>query len=210
MNKFKRKRAIIIDVDGTMYDNFKKDDRKIIRDIFLNSIIINKIDDILWSINSMDFLSNSMGILKLRFVMYSVLGRKKYSQVYYNYEEEYKKHLKKAINCLDKEKLGKIMNKYNVIIITNNPFSVSVLKKYFKNVVYSPNAVSRKKAIKDFDNLLNIRYVVGNNFTDDIYSARCINAESVYIGSSCLGKVYNADYNANSFDEAMTIILEND
>ena len=41
MSKQKNKRAIIIDVDGSMYDTFKKDDRKIIRDIFLNNDIIN-------------------------------------------------------------------------------------------------------------------------------------------------------------------------
>ena len=180
MSKLKNKRAIIIDVDGTMYDNFKKDDRKIIRDIFLNSKVINKIDDILWSINSMDFLSNSMGILKLRFVMYSVLGRKKYTEVYHSYEKAYKMALNYAIYDIDRQKMKTLMTKYHVIIITNNPFSVSVLKKYFKNVVFSPNALSRKKAIKDFDDLFNVKYVVGNNFTDDIYSARSINAESIY------------------------------
>jgi hypothetical protein len=200
------KRSVIIDIDGTLYDKFSRDDRNIIVKIFEDNIIVKLIDKFLWSINSLDFFSNPMRILKLRLKIYSMFSFKRYERIEKEYKHRYQRLLR--LDLESKEKVLKEINEtYNIILVTNNIYAMNILYKYSNyDIIYSADVTSRRKQIKEYDYYGNINYIIGNNYTDDIFLAKKINVSSIYVGDSIFKKKFKADFNVLSFLEAVEIL----
>lgn len=154
---------IISDFDGTFIDFEKKVDKKIIEELFKFNPFVIAIDSILWRINDLGIIGNSMGGLKLRLYIYSIFtifGKHlKYKYIFKEYESKYKKlafkeYQKKhwIINCLTEKK-------YDFLLLTNNKFA-SELKISNSNIIYTTN---KRKYLKN-----NIpKFLLGDNFWDD-------------------------------------------
>lgn len=200
------KRSIIIDVDGTLYDNFSHDDKKIIEAIFKNNFLVKIVDKLLWSINSLDYISNSMGMLKFRLMLYSILSLKSYSQVSRSYKHRYQKLL--TLHIYTKSlTLKRLSEDYDVILVTNNVYALNVLYHDY-HVLYAPNVLNRREQILTLHSDSTISYIIGNNFTDDIFLAKRHNIPCIYVGNSILKNKYKATYNVLSFDEILKIVKE--
>jgi hypothetical protein len=206
MNAFKR--YVIIDVDGTLYDKFSHDDKKIISKIFENNILVSLTDKILWAINALDFISNPMHLLKFRLYLYSILSCKNFHDVTENYKRRYQNLL--LLNLQVKEKkLKQIDKRYNIVFVTSNEYAVEILSKKFKyQVIYAPDIISRRKQIREKNLADDIEYIIGNNYTDDLFLAKRINAISVYVGQSVVRKWFKADFNVLSFEKAAEILKD--
>lgn len=202
------KQSIIIDIDGTLYDKFPHDDRRIIAGIFKNNILVKVLDKFLWTVNSLDFITNSMGMLNLRLKIYSILSFKNFSNVKDVYRIRYQNLL-----SLDMQSrvgtLREISMKYNIILVTNNIHAVKILSQNLKyDVIYAPNINSRRKQIKEIFTSKSVCYVIGNNYTDDIFFAKKLRASSIYVGRSIISKLFKADYNIVLFDDILKIIKD--
>lgn len=203
METFKRS-IVIIDIDGTLYDKFSYDDKKIISKVFEHSFLVKILDKILWAANSLDFISNSMGMLKLRLMIYSILSLQSYSKVTKEYRHRYQNLLLLRIG--EKEKiLNKLNDMYDVILVTNNVYALNVLYRHH-HILYVPNVFSRREQITvlEADNV--IEYIIGNNYMDDIFLAKKHKIPCIYVGSSPLKDRYKADYNVLSFDDILEIL----
>ena len=199
-------RSIIIDIDGTLYDNFSRDDRNIIIKLFEKNILVKLLDKFLWSINSLDLISNPMHMLKLRLKIYSILSFKNFKNVEKDYKYMYQHLLKidleKKINALKR-----ISEIYDIILVTSNVYAISILCEFLKyDIIYSSNVTSRRKQIKAISCDKTVSYVIGNNYTDDIFLAKKINTLSIYIGKSILKKAFKANFNVLSFINILEIL----
>ena len=198
------KRSIIIDVDGTLYDSFSHDDKKIIEAIFKNNFLVKIVDKLLWSINSLDYISNSMGMLKFRLMLYSVLSLKSYTEISKAYKHRYQKLL--TVYLYTKlDTLKQLSKDYDIILVTNNVYALNVLYHDY-HVLYAPNVLNRREQILTLNADSSISYIIGNNFTDDIFLAKRHNIACIYVGNSILKKRYKATYNVLSFDEVLKIV----
>lgn len=202
------KQSVIIDLDGTLYDSFPHDDRRIISKIFENNKLIKILDKFLWSINSLDFVTNSMRMLNLRLRIYSILSSKNFSDIKKEYMHRY--HTLLSVDLQRKEGVLKKLSKmYDIIIVTNNAYANSVLCWYNKfDVIYAPNVTSRREQIIEKSYSQSINYVIGNNYTDDIYLAKKIHALSIYVGKSIIKKIFKADFIVSSFDGVLEILKD--
>ena len=64
---------VFVDIDGTI-NTFKTVDCRIIAELFGHHRQVLFCDRILWKINDLDLISNSMHIFKLRILIYSILS----------------------------------------------------------------------------------------------------------------------------------------
>lgn len=200
------KKSIIIDVDGTLYDKFSHDDKKIIEAIFKNNFFIKIVDKLLWSINSLDYISNSMGMLKFRLMLYSILSLKSYYKVSLAYKHRYQRLL--TLHLYTKAlTLKRLSEMYEVILVTNNVYALNELYHNY-HVLYAPNVLNRREQILTLHEDSSISYIIGNNFTDDIFLAKRHKIACIYVGNSILKNKYKANYNVLSFDEVIKIIKE--
>lgn len=201
MNVFRR--SIIIDIDGTLYDNFARDDKKIISRLFENSILVELLDKFLWCINSLDLFSNSMYILNLRLKLYSFLSLSNYTGVKESYKIRYRMLLQ--LDLMSKTSVLKQLEKnYDIILVTNNLFAIKALYNNLNyEILYAPNAKSRHKQIKELCLTRSVAYVIGNNYTDDIVVSKENNIASVYVGKSIIKKFFKADNYVYSFSEIL-------
>lgn len=198
------KRSIIIDIDGTLYDNFPRDDRKIIYKLFEKNFLVRLLDKFLWSINALDYISNSMGMLKFRLMIYSILSLKSYNNVSKKYKHSYQNLLR--LDLQNKEHiLKKLGAMYDVILVTNNIYALNVLYHDYR-VLYAPNALNRREQIMTLNVTENICYIIGNNYMDDILLAKRHNIPCIYVGKSILKNKFKAKYNANSFEKVLAIL----
>ncbi|MBR1884073.1 MAG: HAD family hydrolase [Clostridia bacterium] len=201
---------VFIDVDGTLFDTFKEDDKRIVKEIFGSNVVIKIIDSILWKINSLDYISNSIVFLKLRFLIYSIFSFKKYSVIISKYENMYKYFLNRCLMNIDSDKLKNLKRNYDVHIVTNNPFSIDVIENYFEHIIFCKHTAHRIRNIEEHmlkksDNC--IKYFVGNNYQDDVEIAKKMKAKSVYVGSSKIVKKLMPYKCVKSFDEALDFLL---
>ena len=202
--------SVFIDVDGTLFDTFKKEDKRIIRKMFGSNPFIIVIDAILWFINSFDFIPNSFKILKLRFYIYMIFSFKSYKYIITTYEEEYKKSLKQCLKMIDESKLKKLHLKYDLHVITNNPYSLDICIDFFNHAVFCKNNGQRLRNVSNIITEKNSKenFMIGNNFADDIFLAKKLGISSCYIGKSIIRKMYGADNYFTSFDEVVDFLLE--
>lgn len=198
------KPSIIIDIDGTLYDKFSLDDRNIIFKLFGKNIFVRFLDKILWWINSLDIISNSMWMLKLRILIYCILSFKSYKNMSDEYMHRYQRLFTMYLQSKENI-LKRISRKYRIILVTNNLYALNVLYEDY-HILYAPNFLSRREQIKTLNAKENIRYIIGNNYTDDIYLAKKLKTKCIYVGNSALKKKINADYITSSFDEIIKII----
>lgn len=206
MNAYKR--SVIIDIDGTLYDDFSQDDRRIISKIFEDNAFVKLLDKFLWAINSLDFFTNSMGMLNLRLWIYSILSFKNFDKIKLEYGVRYQNLLR--LNLQRKKNILKEINKrYNIVLVTNNMYATRILcEKLNYDVIYAPNVKSRRKQIKEKNYYQSISYIFGNNYTDDVFMAKKMNVTSIYVGNSIIKKSFNANFNVLSFNEALKIIKD--
>ncbi len=187
-----RKKLILIDLDGTLY-NFEKPDHQIIKEIFGRYKLVMLFDKFMWLINGLDIISNKFIIFKTRMLIYSLLSFSSYDD-----------NMRKYVNRYHELILGpfvynyyQYIRKYNegdvfVILATHDQFTT-----YFQKYVDVKICVFKNK-YKDIPKLLNfndIVAIVGNNFCDDIMTAYRVNriykkrgskkrVRSVYVGKS--------------------------
>lgn len=203
------KKPIIIDLDGTVYDSFQKDDKRIISAIFKKNLFVRLLDKILWFINSFDFISNSTWILSLRLTLYSLLNfdlPKKHKE---QYKIRYRNLLRTKLFEYN-DMLERLLIKYDIIIVTSNNFSIDVLRssRKFKKVIYAKNNHERFTAIKNLQCLQNVSFIIGNNYMDDVCIAKKLNKKSVYIGSSKFKNSFKADFSLENFKKLYFFLMK--
>lgn len=175
------KNLIISDFDMTFF-NFKEVDNKIIKEIFENHKFVLFIDNLLWKVNSLGIIGNSMKGLKLRFFIYSLLtfftGHIKYDEIFSKYESMYKKLVMKKY----KRKLWLIKQiekkGYKFVILTNNRFASEL---GISDIIYTK---SKKKYLKK----CRPKYLVGDNFWDD-YRSLPKGSKYINVGGGVLSKI---------------------
>lgn len=201
-----KRELVFVDIDGTLYDTFKSDDNRSIDIIFRGNVLVKALDRLLWTINSMDVISNSMWILKLRLFIYSFLSFTSYKWAYKAYSACYKLGLKSKIAYIlcQTEEFNLLCKQYDVVLVTNNEMSNDILKDFFTNFIYAKNSLDRKKKIKKMCQKRKVFAVIGNNYMDDIKIAKKIGAKlSIYVGSSKLSKRFKASISVNNFGSAI-------
>ena len=195
------KPTIIIDIDGTYYDGFKKDDKEIIKKVYKDNKIINLLNNIAWFFNSFDIFSNSFLVFKCRFFLYNIFTHKRYLDTLNEYEMLYRKLLLK--NKQKKENLIYYLEKnYNIVFISSNPYACKYMREEL--LFYCIDTKSSKHRKKVIINLLKSNFVfctVGNNYTDDIKIANVLGIKSYYIGKSIFAKCFKNCYCYKSFEE---------
>ncbi len=203
-----KKGTIFIDLDGTLFDTFKACDKKIIKDIFKGNSLVMLLDNLLWKINSLDFLPNSMWILKLRLLIYSIISFSSYNRMLNEYGYKYKEAVISAVeNMFEITELGEFCKEYDIVIVTNNSFSVSIgLEKYFDNIMFCKNSKVRYESIKDYLNGGKAEYMVGNNYMDDIRIAKKLGIKSIYVGKNPVKCYFKADISIPNFVSALANI----
>lgn len=153
----------IVDIDGTITD-FYKIDHNIISTMYSNNRMIAILDKVLWKINSMDIITNSFAIFKIRILIYSIIYGTKYSENMKKYKMEYVKHAKKYFeHFMQNEYLTLKSNGYDILLLSCDSFD-SCLNNKIK-VVKNKRRYALKNILKG--NYSNI-YVIGNNYMDDI------------------------------------------
>ena len=151
---------IISDFDMTFF-NFKEVDNKIINKIFEGHKFVLQLDYLLWKINSLGIIGNSMAGLKLRLFIYSMLTfftiHIKYNYIFEEYEKMYKnlalrKYKRKTwlINQINDRG-------YRFRILTNNKFASEL---GISDIIYT-------KSKRDFLKEYPPEYLIGDNFWDD-------------------------------------------
>ena len=214
----KKKKLILVDLDGTLYD-FKGPDNQIISAIFGRHKLVLLLDKALWFINGLDLISNAFYIFKLRIFIYSLLSFSSYKNNMNKYVEMYHRKIKGKFLYNYETYLKKLnTDKTAVVFVTHDPIT-----KYFKKFIDVPIVVLKRKNVdipvifKEYEIIL----LVGNNFSDDImtglemnkiYQKREKYVTVVYIGSSKLvrhlikGRAL-AFYDISQLDEYSDILL---
>lgn len=176
-------KSLIFDFDGTV-SYFEANDHIIVDTIFGKNKIVHFIDKMLWNINRLDVIKNSMTMLKIRIWFYSLFSGKSYKQNLATYRQEYF-----FLGLYDlrriTEKLLELSKEYKVFILSNNEYSLSIENKGIKIC----NVKSKFDFIKKIIRRYKICFVVGNNLVDDILPAKKLNIDSVYIGRSKFVKI---------------------
>lgn len=204
-----KKDGLLIDVDGTLYDSFYLDDKKIIENIFGNNVLVKTLDYVLWKINRLDFFSNSMRLLRLRLFAYSILGFKRYNFVLSSYNIEYTKCLAVYLKSIN-EYLCILSKKYNIFIITNNFFSVPVIESELnQRCIYCSHSKSREMSAYSLEKGCNLKYFIGNNYMDDISVANKLNITSIYVGKSFIKGFFKASYVKENFKQTFEMLKGN-
>lgn len=195
-NNKKRKRLLVVDFDGTFFEDFFEVDRKIIKEVFQSKIVLF-IDNIARKINDLGVVKNTTRIFKLRLFVYSCLSLKNYFKA----KEEYKKRYVNAANnaIVEVQKKLSILypnvfyhksfeengkkgkndeDKIGYIILSNNDFSSSIKAEYQILVDHNKSRllINIKEKFKDYDICM-----VGDSMLDDIIPAKVLKLGYIYI-----------------------------
>ncbi|MEG2348176.1 MAG: HAD family hydrolase [Clostridia bacterium] len=188
----KKQSVIIIDLDGTLCE-FEKKDKEIIALIFDSSKIVMALDKILRKINNLDIIKTSNGILKARLRLYSMLvGRFDFVDVYEDYHNEYRRDTKQQLKKVYEKDILRLKEKgYEIIILSNNSFSKDlVMKENIDAKFILVVTTNKSNAILQLKRMLNIniKYIIGNNISEDIIPSNKQNVNSLYIGKSKIAR----------------------
>ena len=211
-NKIKRKKRkslIIVDIDGTIID-FKEIDNKIIKEIYGKFRLVLFIDKILWKINSLDLISNNILTLNLRIIFYSLISFIDPIKALKSYNCKYKKLAKAQLNSYLIDNINYLKTLVDEVIFTTNNFHAYCLRETLKAKIIIKN---KKRCIQNLFNV-QVKYIIGNNFADDILPAKKLNkkytllkrnkAVIVYIGNSYIVKKVS---NISSYDNFNEFVL---
>ena len=203
------KRFIIMDLDGTLFDDFFEADRKIITQIFSSNNFVLFIDTVARIINNLGFIKNTTSILKLRLFVYSFLSLKSYKKVILEYKKSYSKCAYEALkrNYHYIEELKKL--KYTVLIFSNNRYSKPISSVYKVFIVKN-----KPKKIKELYNYYKeqVSFVVGDNYFDEILPARKLSIPNIFIKNKkpSIKRMLKAKdkkcYYSNTLEEVINII----
>ncbi len=156
------KPLIIIDIDGTI-TNFREIDRKIIYKLFQKNPIVMLLDQLLWKINSLDYITNSFWIFKFRIYIYSLLSFSSFKIRISEYKKEYLKESKKDFDIYLKEYHSVLKNLgLDILLLSHDEFAC-----YLGREVHSVKN-KKKYVLKNIYGKYDIVYMVGNNYMDDI------------------------------------------
>lgn len=206
-------KACVIDIDGTLID-FRKFDNQFISSYFCEHRFIQVLDRFLWKLNSLDFFTNKESFLKIRLLIYSILASnvvyskliREYNMCYLAYQ---KQEFVKAQLILDTIK----SRGYAIYLISNNNICSAIIKSSARYSCLSPIKlnIKRKKLYKLLAKAVDIHYVVGNNYMDDILSAKRLKKnnsclKSIYVGNSSIKQMFNADFYALSIEQILEIV----
>lgn len=178
-----KRNIIFVDIDGTI-NEFNMVDNNIIKEIFGNHRLVMFCDRLLWKINELDLISNSMRIFKLRIFLYSLLSFTSYNKKMLEYEKKYIKYtfeeVRKNYNLhlMKLKRLG-----YEIRLVTHSEFT-----KYFKKDYPISILKNKPKYIERIHKKNGISYMIGNNYTDDLKVPLKFGIKTIYIGKSKLVK----------------------
>lgn len=201
--------AIVFDLDGTIFEDFLKRDEFHIRRIFEENKLVLFIDTIARFINSFDILKNNTFLLKVRLKLYSILSLKNHSEVLEAYKSWYKEELKWAI--ISQIPKLKYVRRYKIIVLSNNLFSNDVVigPEYLTECNFCfITSKGKFKSLKDLKKDYNIKFMVGNNFLDDIFPANILGIKTIYFGKNTIVKALSK-YSTEHFDKIISIINSN-
>lgn len=190
MTEKKRKSLIVIDVDGTII-NFKRIDNIIIRDIYGKSKIVTFIDKLLWKINSLDVISNNIIILNLRILLYSIISFINPFKAFILYSFKYEELAKREVTKNLLNNIEYLKTLADEVVFATHDFHAYCLEKVLNTRVITKN---KKYFIPKLYKKYDIKYVIGNNYIDDILPGKKLkkekgqNTKVVYIGKSKLLK----------------------
>lgn len=172
--------TIVFDLDGTV-TNFRRIDNKIIREeIFSQNKFVIFIDRLAWSVNQIDVIKNTTIMLVLRLFVYSIFAGKNYKKVIEKYRERYISYSKEEI-LKNKDVILSLKEKgYHVIILSNN----RIADKLYLEEAEITSVNSKYKAMKEIKKDCRIYYFIGNNLMDDIITAKRLGVRGIYIGNS--------------------------
>lgn len=185
----------IIDIDGTLFEEFKLVFNQIISEMFGKNRCIKVINRFFNIVNDLDFISNSMFMFKAVMVVYSIFSGQNYYNCLRIYEEKYcklsKKYVEKAYNSyvVPIQEMG-----YSVLFITHDIYALKFNILGSRILVYT----KKREDIPQELSKLDIDYIIGNNYMDDILAGKRLNVEYaaegmdqakiVYVGKSKLVK----------------------
>lgn len=199
---YKEYNYIIIDFDGTfdtikrfIIKTFKQIDQLIIRgELFKNYNSDISFDKFAWRINSEDYISNHMSIFYVRIFIMTLLAVRSFTD-FINVPSNTKKNIDKyKIKYLeyrrkDIDDMKKIISMveeiygYKVLIVTHNPFL-----KELQDELPLIHSNFKPYFIWTLKNKINISYVVGNNYMDDLFFQRKYGLRTVYVGQGTILK----------------------
>jgi FMN phosphatase YigB (HAD superfamily) len=179
-----KQKAVVFDLDGTLVD-FKRIDKQIIKELFQNNIFIKTIDMLLWCLNDIEIMPNNAKLFNIRLFVYSFFSRNSYDKLRLLYEKIYVREVEAEL-IKKRRVIAKIKNSgYEVFIISNNPLSKKVNSHEY-NIIVANN--SKCEEIKKIMGLFDVKYIIGNNYCDDILVAKKLKISPIYVGKSLIVK----------------------
>ncbi|MDO4282422.1 MAG: hypothetical protein Q4D02_02195 [Clostridia bacterium] len=175
----KNRENVFVDIDGTM-NVFRKTDHYIIQKMFEKHKQVLICDKLLWKINELDLISNSMAIFKLRILIYSILSFTSYQRNLKRYEKLY---LENTLEELDKNYLLHLSRLkelgYEIHLVTHNEFT-----RAFRHLFPIKVLKNKQDYVRTFHKDKKISYMIGNNYTDDLRTPIRLGIKTIYIGKS--------------------------
>lgn len=194
------KTICVIDVDGTLLDNFKNIYHTIIVRLFSKSNLALRLNNIFEKINNLDIISNSMFVFKLAIFILSIFSITNFRENLKLFERWYEELATDTICTNYTLYITELLKKgYDVYIISHNEYTKNFSKHLSIPIIVPKN--KRKYLPQNFVKH-NVAFVIGNNYFDDIVASKKLNkaytkhhaphhAIAIYIGTSKLIPQYN-------------------
>ncbi len=201
----KSRGLVYIDIDGTI-NFFRVSDNRIIREIFNKHYLVLLLDTLLWKINELDFISNSMYIFKFRIFIYSIISFTSYCKNIKEYERLYIEYTLEDVTKSYTQHLERLKDLgYEIHLVTHNKFAKAFSHKFPVKVL--KNKPKHVKKVKKY-----ICYMIGNNYTDDLRMPISLGIKTIYVGESKLVKkvTYGKAKHFSNIEDAVNYIIEQD
>lgn len=185
----------IIDIDGTLFEEFKLVFNKIISEMFGTNWFVRIINKFFNLVNDLDIISNSMFMFRLVMAIYSLLSGQNYYVCLDYYEKRYyelsKAYIEKEYNdyIVPLQEMG-----YNVLFISHNIYTCKFDILGSRVIIYTKKRQDLPEQLSKID----VKFIIGNNYMDDILAGKRLNVEYslmdmplakiVYVGKSKLVK----------------------
>lgn len=199
---------VILDFDGTLFDDFFVRDKEIIAKVFEGNKFVVFIDLLARKINDLGIVKNNNFLLRFRIFIYSLFVKKSFKRSLVEYRRLYRYYAKKSINK-NIAMLDKLNDKgYKIIILSNNMYTNRIDMKY--------ELITNINKYIEFEELYNeygnsIKYIIGDNFLDDVNNGYKFNIKTIYMGKGFWVKKSKKIFRkVNTIKEAIDIILNQD
>ncbi len=199
---------VILDFDGTLFDDFFMRDKEIIAKVFEGNKFVMFIDLLARKINDLGIVKNNNFLLRFRIFIYSLFVKKSFKRSLVEYRRLYRYYAKKSINkniyMLDKLNA----EGYKVIILSNNMYTNRIDMKY-ELITNINKYIELEELYNEHGN--SIRYIIGDNFLDDVNNGYKFNIKTIYMGKGFLVKRSKKIFRkVTTIKEAINIILNQD